>query len=152
MWCQGGHAGGLDTIVKVGADANSGTIYPLPSDATYPNALTGGPVGSIWFTRSSSGTIFTSPNSGSVGYLDAASGATKIWSTGSRSAPGDLVLGPDGNMWFTNKGAAPGIGHISATGVGADQLGRQLPADLPHVRPRRRHLVHRCGEATRSSG
>ena len=131
MWCQGGHAGGLDTIVKVGADANSGTIYPLPSDATYPNALTGGPVGSIWFTRSSSGTIFTSPNSGSVGYLDAASGATKIWSTGSRSAPGDLVLGPDGNMWFTNKGAAPGIGHISATGVGAiSSVGNYQPTSL----------------------
>lgn len=128
MWCQGG---GLDTVVKVGADANSGTTYPLPSDATYPNALAAGPVGSIWFTRSSSGTMFTSPSNGSVGYLDAASGATQIWKTGSRSAPQDLVKGPDGQMWFTNGGAAPGIGHISATGVGAiSSVGNYEPTSL----------------------
>jgi virginiamycin B lyase len=131
MWCQGGHAGGLDTVVRVGADANSGTTYPLPSDATYPNALAAGPVGSIWFTRSSSGTIFTSPNSGSVGYLDAASGGTQIWQTGSRTAPQDLVKGPDNQMWFTNAGAAPGIGHISATGVGAiSSVGNYEPTSL----------------------
>ncbi|MBS2939820.1 hypothetical protein KDN32_18930 [Nocardioides sp. J2M5] len=128
MWCQGG---GLDTVVKVGPDANSGTTYPLPSDATYPNALAAGPVGSIWFTRSSSGTIFTSPSSGSVGYLDAASGATQIWKTGSRTAPQDLVKGPDGQMWFTNAGAAPGIGHISAGGVGAiASVGNYEPTSL----------------------
>lgn len=131
MWCQSGTASGQDTIVKVGADAASGTTYPLPSDATYPNALTGGPVGSIWFTRSSSGTIFTSPNSGSIGYLDAASGATQIWSTGSRSAPQDLVKGPDNQMWFTNGGAAPGIGHISANGAGAiSSVGNYEPTSL----------------------
>jgi len=128
MWCQGG---GLDTLVKVGQDANSGTTYPLPSDATYPNGLAAGPVGSIWFTRSSSGTMFTSPSRGSIGYLDAASGATKIWSTGSRSAPSDLVRGPDNQMWFTNRGAAPGIGHISASGVGAiSSVGNYEPTSL----------------------
>jgi virginiamycin B lyase len=131
MWCQGGRAAGMDTVVKVNGDATGGTTYPLPSDATYPNALAAGPVGSIWFTRSSSGTIFTSPNSGSIGYLDAANGATRIWQTGSRSAPDDLVLGPDGSMWFTNMGAAPGIGHISASGVGAvSSVGNYQPTSL----------------------
>jgi virginiamycin B lyase len=131
MWCQGGEASGQDTIVRVNADATGGTTYPLPSDATYPNALAAGPVGSIWFTRSSSGTIFTSPNSGSIGYLDAATGATQIWSTGSRSAPQDLVRGPDNQMWFTNGGAAPGIGHISAGGVGAvSSVGSYEPTSL----------------------
>ena len=128
MWCQGP---GLDTIVKIGPDANSGVTYPLPSDATYPNSLAAGPVGSIWFTRSSSGTWMTSPSYGSVGYLDAATGATKIWSTGSRSAPSDLVRGPDNQMWFTNRGVAPGIGHISATGVGAiSSVGNYEPTSL----------------------
>lgn len=128
MWCQGG---GLDTVVKINADASGGTTYPLPSDATYPNALAAGPVGSIWFTRSSSGTIFTSPNNGSVGYLDAATGATRIWQTGSRTAPQDLVKGPDNQMWFTNGGAAPGIGHISADGVGAiTAVGNYAPTSL----------------------
>lgn len=131
MWCQGGDASGQDTIVKVNADASGGTTYPLPSDATYPNGLAAGPVGSIWFTRSSSGTIFTSPNSGSVGYLDQASGATQIWQTGSRTAPTDLVMGPDRQMWFVNAGAAPGIGHISASGVGAiSSVGNYEPHSL----------------------
>ena len=131
MWCQNGSAQAQDTITRVNADAAGGTTYPLPSDASYPNGLAAGPVGSIWFTRSWSGTMFTSPSHGSIGYLDAASGATQIWSTGSRSAPSDLVMGPDRQMWFTNRGAAPGIGHISATGVGAiSSVGNYEPTSL----------------------
>lgn len=131
MWCQGGEASAQDTIVRLGPDANSGTTYPLPSDATYPNALTGGPVGSIWFTRSSDGSWLTSPRNGSIGYLDAATGATQIWSTGSRTAPQDLVRGPDNQMWFTNAGLSPGIGHISANGVGAiTSVGNYEPTSL----------------------
>ena len=73
----------------------------------------------------------TSPSHGSVGYLDAATGAMQIWSTGSRSAPQDLVEGPDDQMWFTNAGAAPGIGHVSASGVGAvSSVGSYKPTSL----------------------
>ena len=127
MWCQGA---ALHTLVKVGPDADSGVTYPLPSDATYPMGLAGGPVGSIWFTRSTT-PGFASPADGSVGYLDQASGATQIWRTGSRSAPHDIVRGPDDQMWFTNRGAAPGIGHISATGVGAiSSVGSYEPTSL----------------------
>ncbi|GAA5113248.1 hypothetical protein GCM10023339_17300 [Alloalcanivorax gelatiniphagus] len=131
MWCQNGSASAQDVITRVNADAAGGVSYPLPSDATYPNALAAGPVGSIWFTRSSSGTMFTSPSNGSIGYLDAATGGTRIWQTGSRSAPQDLVAGPDGQMWFTNGGAAPGIGHIAANGVGAiSSVGSYEPTSL----------------------
>ena len=131
MWCQNGNASAQDSITHVSADAAGGTTYPLPSDATYPQGLVGGPVGSIWFTRSDDGTAFTSPSDGSVGYLDQASGATKIWQTGSRSAPQDIVVGPDGQMWFTNRGAAPGIGHISSTGVGViSAVGNYKPTSL----------------------
>ena len=128
MWCQGG---GLDQLVRINADAAGGTAYPLPSDATYPQGIAAGPVGSIWFTRSSAPTMFTSPSRGSIGYLDAGTGATTIWQTGSRSAPRDLVRAPDGTMWFTNRGAAPGIGHIDANGVGAiTSVGNYEPTSL----------------------
>lgn len=131
MWCQNGASNAQDVVTRVNPNADGGVNYPLPSDASYPNALAGGPVGSIWFTRSWSGTWVTSPSNGSVGYLDAASGATRIWSTGSRSAPGDLVMGPDRQMWFTNMGAAPGIGHIAANGVGAiSSVGNYEPTSL----------------------
>lgn len=131
MWCQNGNASAQDVITRVGADAASGVSYPLPSDATYPMGLAAGPVGSIWFTRSSTDGSLTSPARGSIGYLDAASGGTKIWQTGSRSAPQDLLMGPDGQMWFTNRGAAPGIGHISADGRGAiSSVGNYEPTSL----------------------
>jgi virginiamycin B lyase len=131
MWCQNGNASAQDVITRVNADAAGGVSYPLPSDASYPNGLAAGPVGSIWFTRSWSGTFATSPSQGSIGYLDAASGATTIWSTGSRSAPSDLLMGPDRQMWFTNVGAVPGIGHISANGVGAiSSVGNYEPTSL----------------------
>lgn len=131
MWCQNGNPSAQDVITRVGADAASGVSYPLPSDATYPMGLAAGPVGSIWFTRSSTDGSLTSPARGSIGYLDAASGGAKIWQTGSRSAPQDLLMGPDGQMWFTNRGAAPGIGHISATGVGAiSSVGSYEPTSL----------------------
>ena len=150
MWCQNGSASAQDVITRVNTDAAGGVNHPLPSDATYPNALAAGPVGSIWFTRSTSGTMFTSPSNGSVGYLDAATGATQVWKTGSRSAPTDLVMGPDGQMWFANVGAVPGIGHISANGVGAvSSVGSYEPhsltfgsdgADLVH-RPKNNSIV-----------
>lgn len=131
MWCQNGSPSAQDVITRVGADAASGVSYPLPGDATYPMGLAAGPVGSIWFTRSSTDGSLTSPSRGSIGYLDAASGATKIWQTGSRSAPKDLLMGPDGQMWFTNRGAAPGIGHIGADGRGAiSSVGNYEPTSL----------------------
>lgn len=131
MWCQNGSASAQDVVTRVNADAAGGVSFPLPSDATYPMGLAAGPVGSIWFTRSSTDGTFTSPSRGSIGYLDAASGAAQIWSTGSRSAPQDLLMGPDGQMWFTNRGAAPGIGHISGNGVGAiSSVGSYEPTSL----------------------
>lgn len=131
MWCQNGDPSSQDVLTLVNTDASGGVNYPLPSDATYPNALAAGPVGSIWFTRSSSGTMFTSPSRGSVGYLDQATGAAQVWQTGSRSAPQDLVHGPDNQMWFTNAGAVPGIGHINANGVGAiSSVGSYEPHSL----------------------
>lgn len=127
--CRAG--GSQDTIVHVNADVAGGVTYPLPSDATYPQCITAGPVGSIWFTRSSSPSMFSSPSNGSIGYLDQASGATMIWKTGSRSAPQDLIQAPDETMWFSNRGAVPGIGHINAAGVGAiTAVGNYEPTSL----------------------
>ena len=126
-------ASAQDTVTEAGADAAGGTMYPLPSDASYPNGLAAGPAGSIWFTRSWSGTFATSPSHGSVGYLDATSGATTIWSTGfALRRPRDLVQGPDGQMWFTNAGAVPGHRAHSATGwVGAiSSVGSYEPTSL----------------------
>jgi virginiamycin B lyase len=112
MWCRTSSG-----LTHLNADANGGTTYPANNYAAYPYAIAAGPVGSVWFGRYFSGTFATSPGDGEVGYLDAATGAITAFNTGSRTAPNDLVPGPDGNMWFTSIGAAKGIGHISPNGT-----------------------------------
>lgn len=114
MWCRQG-AG----LVHLNADASGGVTYPAGKFAAYPYAIAAGPVGSIWFGRYFSGTMFSSPDDGEVGYLDAGTSQITAFDTGSRTAPADLVQGPDGNMWFTSIGAAAGIGHVSPQGTGA---------------------------------
>lgn len=125
MWCR--TSSGLTRLNAAGG----GTTYPANKFAAYPYAIAAGPVGSIWFGRYFGGTIFTSPDDGEVGYLDAASGAITAFNTGERTAPADLVRGPDNAMWFASIGAAKGIGHLNAAGQGAlTQVGGYAPRSL----------------------
>lgn len=126
MWCR--TSGGL---THLNGDASGGVSYPANNYAAYPYAIAAGPVGSIWFGRYFSGTMFSSPDDGEVGYLEASTSQITAFNTGSRTAPADLVQGPDGNMWFTSIGAAKGIGHISAQGRGAlTAIGGYAPRHL----------------------
>ena len=119
-------------LTHLNGDASGGVAYPANDYAAYPYAIAAGPVGSIWFGRYFSGTFATSPDDGSVGYVDAGSGQVTAFDTGSRTAPADIVQGPDGNMWFTSIGAAKGIGHISPSGRGCAlaAIGGYAPVSL----------------------
>ncbi|MXG91899.1 Vgb family protein [Nocardioides flavescens] len=112
FWCR--TDSGLTRINASGG----GTTYPVNDYAAYPFAIAPGPVGSIWFGRYQRGSFAFSPSEGSVGYLDAGSGAVTSYDTGDRTAINSLIQGPDGNMWFTSIGAAKGIGHIAPNGSG----------------------------------
>jgi len=126
MWCR--TASGLTHINPAGG----GVSYPVNNYAAYPYAIAAGPVGSIWFGRYFSGTMFSSPDDGEVGFLDAGTGQVTAYNTGERTAPADLVRGPDGNMWFTSIGAAKGIGHIGPNGKGGalTAIGGYAPRSL----------------------
>ncbi|MDQ6525151.1 hypothetical protein RB608_16140 [Nocardioides sp. LHD-245] len=127
MWCQDG-----DKLVQVNAAGNGGVAYPLPANATYPYSVATGPSGKIWFGRSSSGTWFTSPGDGNVGWVGDNNQVGTI-RTGDRTAPRSLVTGADGNVWFTSVGAAKGIGHVNAAGVGAVvQVGNYEPTSVTY--------------------
>lgn len=127
MWCQD-----FDKLIQVNAAGSGGVSYPLPSDATYPYSVATGPTGKIWFGRSSSGTWFTSPGDGNVGWVGDNNQVGTI-RTGDRTAPRSLVTGADGNVWFTSVGAAKGIGHVNAAGVGAVvQVGNYQPTSLTY--------------------
>jgi virginiamycin B lyase len=127
MWCRTNSG-----LTHLNGTASGGVSYPANNYAAYPYAIAAGPVGSIWFGRYSSGSMFTSPSSGEVGHLDAGTGQITAYNTGSRTAPSDLVQGPDGNMWFTSIGAAKGIGHIGPNGKGGalTQIGGYEPRSL----------------------
>jgi len=114
FWCR--TDSGL-TRLNINA-SGGGTTYPVNDYAAYPFAIAPGPVGSIWFGRFQRGSFAFSPSEGSVGYLDAGSGAVTSYDTGDRTAINSLIQGPDGNMWFTSIGAAKGIGHIAPNGSG----------------------------------
>ncbi|GAA4682517.1 virginiamycin B lyase family protein [Nocardioides nanhaiensis] len=131
MWCRQDQ--GLVRIAKNGA---SGVRYPANRFAAYPYAIAdGGPAGSVWFGRYFGGTIFTSPDDGEVGYLDARNGRIRTFNTGERTAPADLVAGPGGEMWFASIGAAAGIGHVTKAGRGAlTRIGGYEPEHLTITR------------------
>jgi len=127
MWCRTSSG-----LTHLNSTASGGVTYPVNNYAAYPYAIAAGPVGSIWFGRYLSGTFVTSPSDGEVGYLDAGSGQVTAFDTGDRTAPNDLVRGPDGNMWFTSIGAAKGIGHIGPGGTGGalTAIGGYAPRSL----------------------
>ncbi|MBM7517223.1 Vgb family protein [Nocardioides nitrophenolicus] len=127
MWCQDS-----DNLIQVNAAGNGGVAYPLPPGVSYPYSVATGPTGKVWFGRSSSGTWFTSPGDGDVGWV-ADNGQVGTIRTGDRTAPRSLVTGADGNVWFTSVGAAKGIGHVNPAGVGAIvQVGNYAPTSLTY--------------------
>lgn len=131
MWCRQDQG-----LVRIANDGASGVRFPASRFAAYPYAIAdGGPTGSVWFGRYFSGTIFTSPDDGEVGYLDARNGRVRTFNTGERTAPRDLVAGPGGEMWFTSIGSAAGIGHVTKAGRGAlTRIGGYEPEHLTIAR------------------
>lgn len=131
MWCRQDQG-----IVRIATDGASGVRYPANRFAAYPYAIAdGGPSGSVWFGRYFGGTMFTSPDDGEVGYLDAGTSRIRTFNTGERTAPSDLVAGPGGEMWFTSIGSAAGIGHVTKAGRGAlTRIGGYEPEHLTIAR------------------
>ena len=78
------------------------TEYPLPAAADFPNGITAGPDGALWFTDSS-GTIGRITTSGSVTDFQA-------------NAAYAITAGPDGALWFTEPGFSQ-IGRITTSGA-----------------------------------
>jgi virginiamycin B lyase len=92
-------------------------MFPLPT-GHYPGGIAVGPTGEVWFTDG-----FTAAPA--IGRLAADGTMTRFplptvdsnpMGPAGGSAPSDITLGPDGNMWFLEAGADQ-IGRITADGV-----------------------------------
>jgi len=75
-------------------------------DFDFPNSITAGPDGNLWFTTFAS-RIGRMATSGEVTMFDG--------STAGVAFPGHIVAGPDGNLWFTNAGN-DSVGRITTSG------------------------------------
>jgi virginiamycin B lyase len=78
-------------------------------------ALAPGLDGNVWFTYDRD---FNSPRGSAIGRIDPR-GKETLFGSGFRrgSELGDIVLGSDGNLWFTDHGKQPAIGRITPQGA-----------------------------------
>jgi len=102
-----------DAIGRMDFSGNLTNQYPVPTKNNLPGGITAGPNGSIWFTES--GCLVKGPTdcvTGKVGVLS--SGAITEFDV--QSDPVSIVLGDDGNLWFTASFANK-IGRITPAGA-----------------------------------
>jgi len=81
------------------------TEFPLATASAFPNSITSGPDGNLWFTESAANKIGRiSPQSPHT--------ITEFPLATTNAGPFDIVAGPDGNLWFTEY-LVSRIGRIS---------------------------------------
>jgi streptogramin lyase len=79
------------------------TPFPLPNTSSYPDGITSGPDGNLWFTES---------NADKIGRMTPGGTLTEFPVL---HPPGEITSGPDGNLWFTGFNYNL-IGRITPTG------------------------------------
>ncbi len=101
------------TIVVSPANVVQFATYPLTA-TQQPSYLTQGPNGALWFEYQDSST-----QTGMLGQITTAGAITTYPVTGSNGTGlANLVLGPDGNLWFTDfEGGQAYIGDITPAGT-----------------------------------
>ena len=95
---------------KQSAKAASGitvTEFPIPTSDSFPNGITTGPDGNLWFTELGSGKIGKITPDGTI---------TEYSPPTSNGYPLEITTGPDGNLWFTELGSGK-IGKITPDGT-----------------------------------
>jgi virginiamycin B lyase len=98
----------LGILVSNSLPVHAATIteYSIPTAGSYPEGITAGPDGNLWFTESSPSKIGRITPTGTITEFSV------TWS----SEPQGITAGPDGNIWFTEK-SGNRIGRITPTGT-----------------------------------
>jgi streptogramin lyase len=113
-----------DSTGAIGRITPSGTITEFSSglnQGSDPQAIVAGPDGNLWFTDAPFGggtpAIGRIMPSGTI--TEFTSGMNQDGNPASLSEPLDIIAGPDGNLWFTDRaffGGTPAIGRITPAG------------------------------------
>ena len=83
------------------------TEYLVPSANSFPEGITSGPDGALWFTEL---------GSNKIGRVSTSGAFTEFTIPSANSAPTGITSGPDGALWFTEL-ATNKIGRITTGGV-----------------------------------
>lgn len=103
-----------ERVARLGRMSPDGAFeeYRLGNRPGGLKSVAAGPGGSIWFTAEY---WVDGRQKATVGRVDA-SGRVARFHLPPRSRPGDIVTGPDGNLWFGQRGEVPKIGRITPAG------------------------------------
>ena len=102
-----------DAIGRMNFNGNLTNQFSTPTKSNLPTGITAGPGSSVWFTEN--GCLVKGPTdcvTGKIGVLQSGS----IAEFDAQSDPVSIVLGDDGNLWFTACFANK-IGRITPAGV-----------------------------------
>jgi len=108
---------GRPQVAKIGRITTTGQMtewslmpaIPLSAPSTYPQGITAGPDGALWFVEANTGTIGRITTAGLITRFSTA--ALRI-----NSAPTSIASGPDGALWFTETQNGNKIGRITTAG------------------------------------
>jgi len=117
------YTGGTPCSVAPLASVCSGSLYAGGS----PRSIAAGPDGNLWFNDQGA-TVKAIGRITPEGTITEFSGGSRCSSSApvlpvcsgslyAGSKPGDVVGGPDGNLWFADKGTIPAIGEITQSGT-----------------------------------
>jgi virginiamycin B lyase len=81
--------------------------YPIPTSGSYPQGITAGPDGNLWFVETAANKI---------GKISTAGLITEYSIPTASSGPVAITQGSDGNLWFI-EGATTNIGRITTSGT-----------------------------------
>jgi streptogramin lyase len=92
----------------IGRLSTSGVLTTFSSPSiSFPDGITAGPDGALWFTNSASN---------SIGRITTAGVVTNYSDPSVDASPTAIATGPDGALWFTNSGSNS-IGRITTAGA-----------------------------------
>jgi streptogramin lyase len=104
-------AGG-QTLTAVSGPIGAVTEFAIPTAASYPEGVTAGPDGNLWFTEFSGNKVAKITPAGAV---------TEYTIPTANSQPQGITTGPDGNLWFVEY-AGNKVGKITPGGAVIEYL------------------------------
>jgi RHS repeat-associated protein len=107
------------TGLKIGRMTPAGafTEFPVPTTNSFPSGIAGGPDGNLWFTESGVQSGDQGPIGGNkIGRITPAGVITEFAIPTANSAPYEITVGADGNLWFT-EARGNNIGRITPAGA-----------------------------------